>query len=84
VAGGPAFAVRAPQSIPSSAAERRRSPPAVTRGLEVSLRLELVYSDTFRAVVPLRSLADPTVLADAPDLWSGRSTAPELFGPRGQ
>ncbi|TKA08473.1 glycoside hydrolase family 92 protein [Actinacidiphila oryziradicis] len=56
----------------------------MTRALEVSLRLELVYSDTFRAVVPLRSLADPTVLADAPDLWSGRSTAPELFGPRGQ
>ncbi|MDI5969793.1 DEAD/DEAH box helicase [Streptomyces sp. SL13] len=37
---------------------------------------------TFRAVVQLRSLADPTVLADAADLWAGTAAAPELFGPR--
>ncbi|WP_262413163.1 SNF2-related protein [Actinacidiphila acidipaludis] len=37
---------------------------------------------TFRAVVQLRSLADPTVLADAADLWAGTAVAPELFGPR--
>ncbi|WP_093783284.1 DEAD/DEAH box helicase [Actinacidiphila guanduensis] len=37
---------------------------------------------SFRAVVQLRSLADPTVLADAADLWAGSAAAPELFGPR--
>ncbi|WP_075737967.1 DEAD/DEAH box helicase, partial [Streptomyces acidiscabies] len=51
-------------------------------GLAVSLRLELGRADSIRAVVQLRSLADPTVLADAADLWSGHATAPELFGPR--
>ncbi len=37
---------------------------------------------SFRAVVQLRSLADPTVLADAADLWAGSAAAAELFGPR--
>ncbi len=37
---------------------------------------------SFRAVVQLRSLADPTVLADAADLWAGSAVAPEVFGPR--
>nr|WP_103890934.1 DEAD/DEAH box helicase [Actinacidiphila yanglinensis] len=37
---------------------------------------------TFHAVVQLRSLADPTLLIDAVDLWSGSAAAPEEFGPR--
>ncbi|WNI19663.1 DEAD/DEAH box helicase [Streptomyces sp. ITFR-21] len=37
---------------------------------------------SLRAVVQLLSLADPTVLADAADLWAGSAAAPELFGPR--
>jgi superfamily II DNA or RNA helicase len=37
---------------------------------------------SFRAVVQLRSVADPSVLADAADLWAGTAAAPELFGPR--
>ncbi|MFI1097367.1 DEAD/DEAH box helicase [Streptomyces sp. NPDC020917] len=37
---------------------------------------------SFRAVVQLRSLADPTVVADAAELWAGTAAAPELFGPR--
>jgi len=41
---------------------------------------ELAGEDSFRAVVQLRSLADPSVLADAADLWSGTATMPELFG----
>lgn len=36
----------------------------------------------FRAVVQLRSPADPTVLADAADLWAGTASAPQLFGPQ--
>ncbi|MDT0347368.1 SNF2-related protein [Streptomyces litchfieldiae] len=82
VTGQPAFAARAPQSVP----EQRRWAAEVAAGrdagLAVSLRLELDRADSVRAVVQLRSLADPTVLADAADLWSGHATAPELFGPR--
>ncbi|MFJ7592725.1 DEAD/DEAH box helicase [Streptomyces sp. NPDC097617] len=82
VTGGPAFAVRAPQSVPEQRGWAAEVAAGRDAGLAVSLRLELSRSDSFRAVVQLRSLADPTVLADAADLWSGRATAPELFGPR--
>ncbi len=84
VAGGPAFAVRAPQSVPGQRAWAAEVAAGRDAGLAVSLRLELGRADSFRAVVQLRSLSDPTVLADAADLWSGRAFAPELFGPRAQ
>ncbi|MET7298166.1 DEAD/DEAH box helicase [Embleya sp. NPDC005575] len=84
VAGGPAFAVRAPQSVPRQRAWAAEVAAGRDTGLAVSLRLQLSGLDSFRAVVQLRSLADPTVLADAADLWSGRAFAPELFGPRAQ
>ncbi|MEE1808903.1 DEAD/DEAH box helicase [Streptomyces sp. BE133] len=81
---GPAFAARAPQSVPEQRGWAAEVAAGRDAGLAVSLRLELGRADSFRAVVQLRSLADPTVLADAADLWSGRATAPELFGPRAQ
>lgn len=84
VSDGAAFAVRAPQSVPEQRAWAAEVAAGRDAGLAVSLRLELGRADSFRAVVQLRSLADPTVLADAADLWSGRATAPELFGPRAQ
>ncbi|MET8291318.1 DEAD/DEAH box helicase [Streptomyces sp. NPDC005132] len=82
VTGGPAFAVRAPQAVPEQRGWAAQVAAGRDAGLAVSLRLELGREDSFRAVVQLRSLADPTVLADAADLWSGHATAPELFGPR--
>ncbi|WP_442818248.1 SNF2-related protein [Streptomyces sp. NBC_01727] len=84
VSDGAAFAVRAPQSVPEQRAWAAEVAAGRDTGLAVSLRLELGRAESFRAVVQLRSLADPTVLADAADLWSGRATAPELFGPRAQ
>lgn len=36
----------------------------------------------FRAVVQLHSLGDTAVVADAADIWSGRSAAGGVFGPR--
>jgi superfamily II DNA or RNA helicase len=81
LAGGPAFAARAPQSVPEQRAWAAEVAAGRDAGLHVSLRLEL-HGESFRAVVQLRSLADPTVLTDAADLWSGTATAPELFGPR--
>ncbi|MEU9241312.1 DEAD/DEAH box helicase [Streptomyces sp. NPDC048385] len=82
VTSGPAFAARAPQSVPEQRGWAAEVAAGRDAGLAVSLRLELGRADSFRAVVQLRSLADPTVLADAADLWSGHATAPELFGPR--
>ncbi|MFJ9244655.1 SNF2-related protein [Streptomyces sp. NPDC101776] len=82
VTGQPAFAVRAPQSVPELRGWAAEVAAGRDAGLAVSLRLELGRADSFRAVVQLRSLADPTVLADAADLWSGHAVAPELFGPR--
>ncbi|MGI5254836.1 SNF2-related protein [Actinacidiphila glaucinigra] len=84
LADGPAFAVPAPQSVPEQRAWAAEVAAGRDAGLAVSLRLELGRAESFLAVVQLRSLADPTVLADAADLWSGRATTPELFGPRAQ
>lgn len=52
-------------------------------GLRLSLRVETSGPEhaAFRAVVQLHSLADPTLVADAADLWAGR--APGL-GARGR
>lgn len=90
LAGGPAFAARAPQPVPEQRAWAAEVAAGRDAGLQVSLRLEFDGEfdgesdgeDALRAVVQLRSLADPTVLADAADLWAGRAAAPELFGPR--
>ncbi|MCY0924382.1 SNF2 helicase-associated domain-containing protein, partial [Streptomyces sp. H27-G5] len=84
VSVGAAFAVRAPQSVPEQRAWAAEVAAGRDAGLAVSLRLELGRADSLRAVVQLRSLADPTVLADAADVWSGRAMAPGLFGPRAQ
>ncbi len=84
LAGGPAFAVRAPQPVPEQRGWAAEVAAGRDAGLQVSLRLELGAEDSFRAVVQLRSLADPTVLTDAADLWSATAAAPELFGPRAQ
>jgi superfamily II DNA or RNA helicase len=82
VAAGPAFAVREPQPVPEQRIWAAEVAAGRDAGLAVSLRLELGHDDALRAVVQLRSLADPTVLADAADLWSGRAASPELFGAR--
>ncbi|QIK05448.1 DEAD/DEAH box helicase [Streptomyces sp. ID38640] len=37
---------------------------------------------TFKAVLQLHSLTDPTLVADAAEVWAGASTAGQAFGPR--
>ncbi|UZJ33209.1 DEAD/DEAH box helicase [Streptomyces endophytica] len=37
---------------------------------------------TFRAVLQVHSLTDPTLVADATEVWAGASTAGQAFGPR--
>ncbi|MEU4803877.1 DEAD/DEAH box helicase [Actinosynnema sp. NPDC023587] len=61
-AGGPAFAATAPQQVPHLR-------EWADQGVRVSLRLEGLES--FRAVVQVHSLADPTSVLDAARLWAG-------------
>ncbi|OPC85067.1 ATP-dependent helicase [Embleya scabrispora] len=82
VTGGAAFAVHVPQNVPEQRGWAAEVAAGRDAGLTVLLRLELDGADSFRAVVQLRSLADPTMLVDAADLWSGTHGAPESFGPR--
>ncbi|MFG1805063.1 DEAD/DEAH box helicase [Streptomyces sp. NPDC049040] len=69
-------AVPAPRPVPAA-----RTADAA-EGPEVSLRLELGDEGAARAVVQLRSPADPAVLADAAEVWSGAVGGPGLSGRR--
>ncbi|MGW7824440.1 DEAD/DEAH box helicase [Streptomyces puniciscabiei] len=93
---GPAFAVRMPVSIPEQREWAAEVAAGMDAGVRVSLRLEADsdawdgedFGDSggagpgFRAVVQLHSLADPTLVADAAELWAGSAVAQEQFGAR--
>ncbi|WEO92772.1 SNF2-related protein [Streptomyces sp. FXJ1.172] len=93
---GPAFAVRMPVSIPEQREWAAEVAAGMDAGVRVSLRLEADsdawdggdFGDSggagprFRAVVQLHSLADPTLVADAAELWAGAAAAQEQFGAR--
>ncbi|MFD7446735.1 DEAD/DEAH box helicase [Streptomyces sp. NPDC059909] len=93
---GPAFAARMPVPIPEQREWAAEVAAGMDAGVRVSLRLE-EDSDAwggswdgedygggpeFRAVVQLHSLADPTLVVDAAELWAGDAAAPEQFGSR--
>ncbi len=61
-AGAPAFAAFAPQQVPHLR-------DWADQGVRISLRVEGL--ETFRAVVQVHSLADPTMVVDAAQLWAG-------------
>jgi superfamily II DNA or RNA helicase len=81
----PAFAAREPQQVPEQRGWAADVAAGLDAGVRVSLRLELPAGieddDPFRAVVQLHSLADPTAIVDAADLWAGEDRA-GAFGPR--
>ncbi|MEU6579045.1 DEAD/DEAH box helicase [Streptomyces sp. NPDC046805] len=93
---GPAFAARTPVPIPEQREWAAEVAAGMDAGVRVSLRLEGDsdawdggdFGDSggagpkFRAVVQLHSLADPTLVADAAELWAGAAAAPEQFGAR--
>ncbi|MGW7410170.1 DEAD/DEAH box helicase [Streptomyces sp. NPDC054833] len=93
---GPAFAARMPMPIPEQREWAAEVAAGMDAGVRVSLRLEEDsdawdggdFGDSggagpkFRAVVQVHSLADPTLLADAAELWAGAAAAPEQFGAR--
>ncbi|GHF60035.1 DEAD/DEAH box helicase [Streptomyces thermodiastaticus] len=93
VCGAP-FAGRRPQHLPAARDWAAEVAAGTDAGVRISLRLDLSPHDLFdpdpgpdagtrpagAAIVQVHSLADPTLMTDAADLWSG--TAESAFGPR--
>ncbi|WP_405522824.1 SNF2-related protein [Streptomyces canus] len=85
VTGGPAYAAQEPQHLPEQRAWAADVAAGHDTGVRVSLRIEVHglatgEAPSFRAVLQVHSVSDPTVIADAADVWAG-STA---FGPHAQ
>ncbi|MFG3545887.1 DEAD/DEAH box helicase [Streptomyces sp. NPDC047725] len=91
-ASGRPFAARTAQRLPDAHDWAAEVAAGMDAGVRISLRLDLSASDLFdgdenggarragAAVVQVHSLADPTLVTDAADLWSGAADA--AFGPR--
>ncbi|AKZ59030.1 putative helicase [Streptomyces ambofaciens ATCC 23877] len=93
-ASGRPFAARGAQHLPGAHDWAAEVAAGMDAGVRISLRLDLSAYDLFdadgdgsggarsagAAVVQVHSLADPTLVADAADLWSGAADA--AFGPR--
>ncbi|WP_372450473.1 SNF2-related protein [Streptomyces tagetis] len=91
-AAGRPFAARPAQYLPGAQDWAAEVAAGMDAGVRISLRLDLSAHDLFdagaaggargagAAVVQVHSLADPTLVADAADLWSGAADA--AFGPR--
>ncbi|MEV8474201.1 DEAD/DEAH box helicase [Streptomyces sp. NPDC051173] len=87
-AGGPAFAATEPRRIPEQRAWADSVAAGHDAGVRLSLRVEVLgLTDTevdasprFRAVLQLHSLADPALVADAADVWSGASPLTASLG----
>ncbi|GAA4054651.1 DEAD/DEAH box helicase [Streptomyces shaanxiensis] len=87
VTGGPAYAAQEPQRLPEQRAWAADVAAGHDAGVRLSLRLEVpalataVADDaalSFRAVLQVHSVSDPTLVADACDVWAGSGA----FGPR--
>ncbi|MFF5711802.1 DEAD/DEAH box helicase [Streptomyces sp. NPDC012756] len=88
-AGGSAFAADAPQTVPEQRAWAADVAAVHDAGVRLSLRLELPgftrksrEAPAFRAVLQLHGVADPTLVADAAEVWAGSGRAGAAFGPR--
>ncbi|GAA2958011.1 MULTISPECIES: SNF2-related protein [Streptomyces] len=89
VTGGPAYAVAVPQHLPGLRPWATAVAAGHDAGVRLSLRVEVsglasLEEDAaaFRAVLQIHSLQDPTLVADAADVWDDHSPAAPLFGPR--
>ncbi|MER7948593.1 DEAD/DEAH box helicase [Streptomyces sp. NPDC096079] len=88
-AGGPAFADDTPQRVPEQRAWAADVAAVHDAGVRLSLRLELPgfsaeaqEAPAFLAVLQLQGVSDPTLIADAADVWAGSGRAGTAFGPR--
>jgi superfamily II DNA or RNA helicase len=97
VTGGPAYAAPRPQHIPEQRAWAADVAAGHDAGVRLSLRIEVPGLDElsredaavqFRAVLQVHSVSDPTLVADAADIWGGTADsggsgdAAAAFGPR--
>ncbi|MER7539342.1 DEAD/DEAH box helicase [Streptomyces sp. NPDC097704] len=88
-AGGSAFAADASQTVPEQRAWAADVAAVHDAGVRLSLRLELPgftrksrEAPAFRTVLQLHGVADPTLVADAAEVWAGSGRAGAAFGPR--
>ncbi|WP_237530210.1 SNF2-related protein, partial [Streptomyces sp. SID5770] len=88
-AGGPAFAATEPQAVPEQRAWAADVAAVHDAGVRLSLRLELPgftaesrEAPGFRAVLQLHGVADPALVADAAEVWSGSGPVGAAFGSR--
>ena len=80
-AGSPLFSAVEPQPSQALRPWAAQVAAGLDLGVGVSLRIEFGEA-AFRAVVQLRSLSDPALVADAADVWRGAAT--DRFGTRAQ
>nr|WP_203615182.1 DEAD/DEAH box helicase [Streptomyces sp. SID13726] len=83
VTGGSAYAVPEPQHLPEQRAWAADVAAGHDAGVRVSLRIEvrgLTTGETpaFRAVLQVHGVHDPTIVADAAEVWAGST----VLGPR--
>ncbi|NUT25475.1 MAG: ATP-dependent helicase [Streptomyces sp.] len=92
VTGGPAYAAQQPRHVPEQRAWAADVAAGHDAGVRLSLRLEVpglaatTQEDaglSFRAVLQVHSVSDPTLVADAGAVWAGDVRAgAAAFGPR--
>ncbi|MFD3619645.1 DEAD/DEAH box helicase [Streptomyces sp. NPDC058676] len=86
--GGPAYAAPEPQHLPEQRPWAADVAAGHDAGVRLSLRIEVpglseAQDDAvlpFRAVLQVHSVSDPTLVADAVEVWTGTGTAGEAFG----
>lgn len=90
-AGAPAFTSPRPQHIPEQRPWASDVAAGHDEGVRISLRVEVpgLVSDTsdgtrlpFRAVLQMHSVSDPSLVADAAEVWAGSGASGQAFGPR--
>ncbi|MGW7087056.1 DEAD/DEAH box helicase [Streptomyces sp. NPDC054871] len=89
--GAPAFAAPQPQHIPEQRPWATDVAAGHDAGVRISLRVEVpgLVSDTpdetrlpFRAVLQMHSVSDPSLVADAAEVWAGSGASGQAFGAR--
>ncbi|WP_406089259.1 DEAD/DEAH box helicase [Streptomyces sp. NBC_01013] len=94
-AGGRAFAADAPQHLPGQRAWVTDVAAGHDAGIRLSLRVEVSGLDrtgevlpgrpsapSFRVVPQIHGVSDPTLVADAAEVWAGSGPAAAAFGPK--
>ncbi|MEU2836371.1 DEAD/DEAH box helicase [Streptomyces sp. NPDC007076] len=92
--GGPAFTAEEPQRLPGLRSWATDVAAGHDAGVRLSLRVEASglaapeegyegsAGPSFRAVLQIHSVSDPTLVADASEIWAGDARTTAAFGPR--